>query len=419
MTDAAQRCDNRPVRRTLMCKNVEVASFAYDSRKRMVVGKARLLNPEFLPVGCHGNDGRFNTASLGAWISARGIPPSRPGLSPVLVSLGLATPEELLVSGLGLSLSDQYWFRPPEEPQLDWERVNFFHNDFSTQLGEALAPHDPASGSAALHRVEEAGLVVTSSPDAALNGNLPKRWEIAADGTRVLVKSGKASNLYQEPFNEAVATALCRRLLDDEGAYVPYRLQPNGYPAYVSTCPCMVDANHELVIAGDVMRSHKADPSASRHENYALACESHGLADVRTRLAQMLVVDHILANFDRHWGNFGVVVETDTRRWVGVAPIYDSGESLWCDRALANDFGPYSRSLYPMPFLTDIDAQLGRYVSRDDLAWFDPACLAGFVDEAVAVLEKDREVAGMPGRLEGIAAALERRIAHVEALAGA
>lgn len=414
-TRSSQHADG-PTRRTLMCKNVEVATFTYDPRKRVVTGKTRLLNPEFLPVGCHGHDGRFSAASLGAWITARGIPLSRPGLSPVLASLSLATPEELQVSSLGLSLSDHYWFRPVDAPDIDWAEVNFFENPFSPRLGEALAPHDPDSGSAALHRIEEDGLLVTSSPDAALNGNLPKRWEIATDGTRLLVKSGKAANMHQEPFNEVVATALCRRLFDD-GDFVPYRLQPNGYPAHVSTCPCMVDTSHELVIAGDVMRSHKADPAASRFENYIAACAAHGLDGIRGQLARMLVVDHIFANFDRHWGNFGVIVETDTRRWVAAAPIYDTGESLWCDRALANDFGPYTRSLYPMPFSADIDSQLARYVRAEDLAWFDPVRLDGFVDEALGILGLNREVAAMPGRLDGIAAALERRIAEVAALA--
>lgn len=258
---------------------------------------------------------------------------------------------------------------------------------------------------------------MTSSPDAALNGNLPNRWETTADGTRVLVKSGKAANMHQEPFNEVVATALCQRLFDD-GGYVPYRLQPNGYPTHVSTCPSMVDTSHELVIAGDIMRSHKADPATSRFENYIATCAAHGIDGIRGQLARMLVVDHILANFDRYWGNFGVIVETDTRRWVGAAPIYDTGESLWCDRALANDFGPYAHSLYPMPFSTGIDSQPKRYVRPEDLAWFDPGRLDGFVNETLAILAQNREVATMPGRLDGIAAALERRIAGVADLAG-
>ena len=128
-------------------------------------------------------------------------------------------------------------------------------------------------------------------------------------------------------------------------------------------------------------------------------------------LSRMLVVDHIVANFDRHWGNFGVIVEAETRQWVGLAPIYDTGENLWCDRALANDFRPYTKALYPMPVSTDISSQLERYA--EDLGWLDPAALDGFADEAVDLLAQNREVAAMPGRLEGIRAALERTVQDV------
>lgn len=258
--------------------------------------------------------------------------------------------------------------------------------------------------------MEEDGLAVTSSPDAALNGSLPRRWQIAPDGTRLLAKSGKAASLLQGPFNEAVATVLCRRILP-QGAYVPYELRPNGYPAFLSACPCMVDKGHELVVAGGVVRPHKPVPSKSRHGNFAEMCEAHGVPDVRPGLSRMLAVDHIVANFDRHWGNFGVIVETDARRWVGLAPIYDTGESLWCDRALANDSRPYARALYPMPFSADISGRPERYAGN--LGWLDPGALDGFADEAVGLLAQNREVAAMPGRLEGIRAALERTVQDV------
>ena len=403
-------CKRGPLRRTLMCKDAEALRFSYDPLRRAVVGRPEVLDERCLPPGTLGHGGRFGKGPLASWLTGRGVPLSRPGLSPVLSSLGLAGPEELQVAELGLSLSDHYWFRPPDRDDVRWESVNFFDRPFSPEPGEALAPHGPDSGSAALRRVEEGGLVVTSSPDAALDGSLPRRWRIAPGGTRLLVKSGKAASLFQGPFNEAVATALCRRILP-QGAYVPYELRPNGCPAFLSACPCTVDKDRELVVAGDVVRSHKSDPSKSRHGNFAEICEAHGVPDVRPGLARMLAVDHVVANFDRRWGNFGVIAETDARRRVGLVPIYDAGESLWCDRALANDFRPYTKALYPMPFSADISGQLGRYA--ENLGWLDPGALDGFVDEAVDVLACNREVAAMPGRLEGIRAALERTVQDV------
>ena len=42
-----------------------------------------------------------------------------------------------------------------------------------------------------------------------------------------------------------------------------------------------------------------------------------------------------------------------------------------------------------------------------------PQTLDGFADEAVELLTQNREVAAMPGRLEGIRAALERTVQDV------
>lgn len=55
--------------------------------------------------------------------------------------------------------------------------------------------------------------------------------------------------------------------------------------------------------------------------------------------------------------------------------------------------------------------QVERYA--EDLGWLDPAALDGFADEAVDLLAQNREVAAMPGRLEGIRAALERTVQDV------
>ena len=43
----------------------------------------------------------------------------------------------------------------------------------------------------------------------------------------------------------------------------------------------------------------------------------------------MLATDYILANTDRHLGNFGFLRDSETLEWKGLAPIYDSGTSLW------------------------------------------------------------------------------------------
>lgn len=252
--------------------------------------------------------------------------------------------------------------------------------------------------------------IAASSPDAALGGNLPKRWELR-DGRRMLVKSGKRANMFVEPVCELLATKLCELILEPDD-YVPYEVERYSWPVeFLSTCPCMVDANTELVSAFDVARSHVCRNDCSRYENYCRACEAHGLTDIRSALAKMLIVDHVIANFDRHWGNFGVLIDSETRTWLRAAPLYDNGESFYCNRLQPEEITRPLRSMGLMPFSTRIDEQLTRYV--EDLAWLDMDRLREFPDIVGQTLQMSAMVANAPGRVDAIVEATRSRIEDV------
>ena len=49
----------------------------------------------------------------------------------------------------------------------------------------------------------------------------------------------------------------------------------------------------------------------------------------------MITVDYLLANEDRHQNNFGVIRNAETLEYLGPAPLYDNGSSLWFDKPTA------------------------------------------------------------------------------------
>jgi hypothetical protein len=51
----------------------------------------------------------------------------------------------------------------------------------------------------------------------------------------------------------------------------------------------------------------------------------------RKRLDEMLILDFIIVNSDRHFNNFGVIRDTNTLKLLDIAPIFDNGTSLWCN----------------------------------------------------------------------------------------
>lgn len=233
-------------RLTLMCSDHEVAEFTWNHDRQAVTGKTHVLDAAHAPLMATDPSGNITRDRLSSWFKNRGIPDFRPDAADRLRAVGYPSAASLMASGFGASLSDQYWIRPAGSAST-WRDVNCFENDFSEELGELLLPHDASSVPSLIDKIRGNADLLASSPDAALNGNLPKRWTIEG-GQRMLVKSGRSSGRFQEPFNEKIASVLCSRLLD-EGDYVAYELEDGGFMKWTSRCKPMTDQVTEFVPA--------------------------------------------------------------------------------------------------------------------------------------------------------------------------
>ena len=91
----------------------------------------------------------------------------------------------------------------------------------------------------------------------------------------------------------------------------------------------------------------------------------------------MLTVDFIILNEDRHYNNFGFIRNVDTLAWLGFAPVYDSGTSLWYNMPFVG------RDMECKPFKPSHDEQI-KLVS--DLSWFKPERLNGIHEEITEIL---------------------------------
>lgn len=200
-------------RLTLMCRDHEVAEFTWNHDRQTVTGKTHIIDAAHAPLMSTDPSGNITRDRLSNWFKNRGIPDFRPDAADRLRAVGYPSAASLMASGFGASLSDQYWIRPAGSAST-WRDVNCFENDFSEELGELLLPHDASSVPSLIEKIRGNADLLASSPDAALNGNLPKRWTIEG-GQRMLVKSGRSSGRFQEPFNEKIASVLCSRLLAD------------------------------------------------------------------------------------------------------------------------------------------------------------------------------------------------------------
>jgi len=307
---------------TLMHKNIPVVDLEIERDNGYIDKIGILHNPAHLPIGTTGlrsvDKNKPNRAALNDWWLGRSIPASRDKIEAALCVLDLRTTAALIVKCYGLSLSDQYWVMP-KGSGLNWNQVNFFENDFSRDIGDVLfgqAPKNIAS-------------INMLSPDATSDGWLRKKWSIVA-GKRVLIKGGSGV-FKQEPFNEVIATAVMDRL---NISHIPYDLHSTssseGEKIY-STCENFVTTQTELVPAWRVVQTMKRLNNDSELAHLLRCCEELGM-DVQgiiPAIDKMITLDYIIANEDRHYNNFGFLRNADSLEWLGFAPIYDSGTSLW------------------------------------------------------------------------------------------
>lgn len=380
---------------TLMHRRVEVAQLELDDETGIIRKIESVMSAEHLPVGVPVKGGIADRHELNKWWADRSIPASRSGVREALETLNLTDTKILLIRCFGLSLSDQYWIRP-EGTGLTWEKINFFDNPFSDDMGDVLFGKPKIN--------EDFDF---SSPDNTSDGYLKKRWKIA-NGKRCLIKGG--SNLErQQPFNEVIASKIMDRLGID---HVPYNIiWEDGEP--YSVCEDFVTRETELISAWRIMQTQKKDNSTSVYQHFVNCCKSLGAPGVVPALDRMIVLDYIIANEDRHLNNFGLLRNAETLEWLGFAPIYDSGSSLGYNSLLSQIHT--EKNITCKPFKRRHNEQIKLVTSFD---WIDFSKLSDAGDMVREVFSdpQAKELIS-ENRKEAIAQMVERHIESLQTIA--
>ena len=348
----------------LMHREIEVAEIELDELSH-ITNIYEVYAEEHFPVGTLGKHGVDKTM-LAKWWAKRSIPASRSGLRETLDLLLMSVPQELLAKCYGLSLSDQYWISPKDKP-LMWKEINFFDHDFSEDVGNFLFGYGEFSDSMSL-----------ISPDNTSDGQLIKKWKIA-DGKRVLIKGG--SNPYQqEPLCEVIASGIAERLCIPHTKYT--LLWEHEKP--FSVCQDFITSETELVSAYHIMQSRKKPNDLSDYEFYLSCVEQFGVKNIREQTEKMIVLDFLIGNTDRHFNNFGLIRNAVTLEWIGVAPIFDCGTSLWYNTQ-ERLIKPLSPNLPAKPFKKTHREQI-KLVK--DFSWIDLKALDGMKEKIEEILSQ-------------------------------
>lgn len=299
----------------LMNKNQMIAKLNYDNEHQKIVEILEINQPQYAPLECF-DHGILTVRAMNEWFRGRGIPSWRDGLDDFLDHMGIKNKDVLLNIAFGLSLSDQYWMNPVNT-MMEWSDINFFQHNFNSADYEMAIFED---------KMLDTNTIDLYSPNNTSDGMLKKTWIAGEDGKRYMLKgSYKESGI--EPFNEVLASMICEILGLEHAEYSLTVL----HGKVLSKCECFIDEHTELLSAYSILRYHgfnQASSDCNAYETYKDILMSHGIQQAEIDLAKMFILDYIIANADRHLGNFGVIRNVETLKWERIAPNFDSGQAL-------------------------------------------------------------------------------------------
>ena len=245
---------------------------------------------------------------IAKWLKHRTIPKNRAYVHNFLSKCGLNInrPMTIIKVSKGLSLNDCYWV---VEEGFDgtYDKFNLYDNRFSQVLALIAFTGYGSSIRTSL----------ASCPEFTTNGMLPKCWR-RKDRKILLYKGGTsgASNTGNEPYSEYYAAQVAKALGVNA---VEYGLsQWKG--ELCSTCELFTSKEYSFLPVGRVITSGGMKAVREYYEKLG-----QNFVDA---LNDMLVLDAIIMNTDRHFGNFGFIIENKTNKIVAPAPLFDHGNAL-------------------------------------------------------------------------------------------
>ncbi|RGI25222.1 hypothetical protein DXC21_05855 [Coprobacillus sp. OM08-19] len=252
----------------------------------------------------------LNDLALKKWLKSRSIPSKRMNMKEMTkkLNINMNNVQELLDYSKGLSLNDCYWICKKDE-DIKFDDINLYDNSFSKEIS-LLAFNDKNIRNLLIDHHEY-------SPEFTTGGISPKCWQIV-NNKRVLYKGNYTQKL--ELFSEFYASQIAEVLGFN---HVSYNLE-EFKDTIASTCPLFTSKNIGFVPIGYFIKGESIG-----EVNELLKEMSNKNPQIYKDFQNMILFDALIYNTDRHFGNFGFLVDNKTMKIKGLAPIFDNGASLF------------------------------------------------------------------------------------------
>ena len=229
-------------------------------------------------------------------------------------SIGMENAEDLIESTHCVSLSDTFWIKR-KDSRLTWDKVSPFMNAYSNVVS--------------VYSLE--GIILDSenenyySPDISTDGSFPHTWKYSGVDNISFIKAGSkytlgGINSGKEPYSEYFASQIAQYLGFNCVKYaIRQHTRYDGKVDIVTECKCFTTEQIGSVTAHNL--------GLHSYEAVLEYCKNLSDKAYHTCL-DMLFLDCLLLNTDRHFANIEFLVNNDTLKVIDIAPIFDNNNAL-------------------------------------------------------------------------------------------
>ncbi len=307
------------------------------------------------------------------WCASRVLTLDRKYAKEIMNSIGAAQAAtdkdraKIALSYHGLSLTDVYWIRAKGE-RIRFADISLYRHSLSdTFSAVSLRGKQLTAQNAELLKPKDA------AGDVGTSGVAPKAWVRRGDSF-YLLKDGDVRDVKAE--------LLASKIVDCfDIKHVSYHSEAfDGTP--VSCCKIITDETHSIV----------------PFDHYELWCVNHG-KDSKAAVhkldaygySMMNVIDYLIGNTDRHWGNWGLLIDNKTNRPVSLHPLmdfnkaflsYDTVEGSVCQTADGN----FSQKQAAINAVREVGLNQRKPI---DEAWFEDEKMKGMFFQRLSILKNE------------------------------
>lgn len=242
---------------------------------------------------------------IDTWISKRSAAKHRKHVQSILDMMGGRTLSGFIGLTHCLSLNDTLWVKSALE-NINWDSVSLYSNDFDEVVSKLSFDGNGLCGMK----------FSTTSPELTTDGAFDKCWVKEDDIYLIKAGSTGASNAGREPYSEVLASQVYTCLCENS---VQYKLTHYDRRV-VSKCKLFTAEEYGYKAAAIF---NLVTPNISKLLN---EFSKFGGED---NFRRMIVADAVCINQDRHFGNFGFLVNNETFERVAMAPVFDYNRAMF------------------------------------------------------------------------------------------